>query len=213
MSFKRLSKYSKDMLPQAGNFTDYTLCENISNYIPYDIGDASSVINKELDKINSLKSNHTSEIKTSINELDEEWGKKFVSVNDSGLNFVQPSEMENIFSEIDNDSNDEINKCKSLVENIKSGLTNVKEYVEKLQNNLEKYKMIVENLNNAKSRARDITSQINYIQGNDNPDYNTINSLNSDLSNANFDIQKLSIEVNLYESSKISEPDGQWIVQ
>lgn len=73
--------------------------------------------------------------------------------------------------------------------------------------------MIVENLNNAKSRARDITSQINYIQGNDNPDYNTINSLNSDLSNANFDIQKLSIEVNLYESSKISEPDGQWIVQ
>ena len=122
------------MLPQAGNFTDYTLCENISNYIPYDIGDASSVINKELDKINSLKSNHTSEIKTSINELDEEWGKKFVSVNDSGLNFVQPSEMENIFSEIDNDSNDEIN--------VKVLLKILKVVLQMLRNMLKNYKII-----------------------------------------------------------------------
>ena len=213
MAFSRLNKYSDGAFPQAGTATDYTLCENISSYLPFDIGDAKGAINSELDKINSLKSETTSKINSSISKLDEEWGKKFISINDNGLDFVQPTEMKSVFSEIDSDSNGEIEKCKNVVESVESGLSEVKGYVNKLQQNLEKYKKLVEDLNNAKSRANNISTQINSLKNSENPDNTSINSLENDLSDIYANIQTLSNEVGLYESSKISEPDGQWIVQ
>ena len=213
MAFSRLYKYSDGAFPQAGTATDYTLCENISSYLPFDIGDAKGAINSELDKINSLKSETTSKINSSISKLDEEWGKKFISINDNGLDFVQPTEMKSVFSEIDSDSNGEIEKCKNVVESVESGLSEVKGYVNKLQQNLEKYKKLVEDLNNAKSRANNISTQINSLKNSENPDNTSINSLENDLSDIYANIQTLSNEVGLYESSKISEPDGQWIVK
>ena len=213
MAFSRLNKYSDGAFPQAGTATDYTLCENISSYLPFDIGDAKGAINSELDKINSLKSETTSKINSSISKLDEEWGKKFISINDNGLDFVQPTEMKSVFSEIDSDSNGEIEKCKNVVESVESGLSEVKGYVKKLQQNLEKYKKLVEDLNNAKSRANNISTQINSLKNSKNPNNTSINSLENDLSGVYANIQTLSNEVGLYESSKISEPDGQWIVQ
>ena len=213
MAFSRLNKYSDGAFPQAGTATDYTLCENISSYLPFDIGDAKGAINSELDKINSLKSETTSKINSSISKLDEEWGKKFISINDNGLDFVQPTEMKSVFSEIDSDSNGEIEKCKNVVESVESGLSEVKGYVKKLQQNLEKYKKLVEDLNNAKSRANNISTQINSLKNSKNPNNTSINSLENDLSGVYANIQTLSNEVGLYESSKISEPDGQWIVK
>ena len=213
MAFSRLYKYSDGAFPQAGTATDYTLCENISSYLPFDIGDAKGAINSELDKINSLKSETTSKINSSVSKLDEEWGKKFISINGNGLDFVQPTEMISVFSEIDSDSNGEIEKCKNVVESVESGLSEVKEYVKKLQQNLEKYKKLVEDLNNAKSRANNISTQINSLKNSKNPNNTSINSLENDLSGVYANIQTLSNEVGLYESSKISEPDGQWIVQ
>ena len=213
MAFSRLNKYSDGAFPQAGTATDYTLCENISSYLPFDIGDAKGAINSELDKINSLKSETTSKINSSISKLDEEWGKKFISINDNGLDFVQPTEMKSVFSEIDSDSNGEIEKCKNVVESVESGLSEVKGYVKKLQQNLEKYKKLVEDLNNAKSRANNISTQINSLKNSKNPNNTSINSLENDLSGVYANIHTLSIEIDLYESSKITEPDGQWIVK
>ena len=213
MAFSRLNKYSDGAFPQAGTATDYTLCENISSYLPFDIGDAKGAINSELDKINSLKSETTSKINSSVSKLDEEWGKKFISINGNGLDFVQPTEMKSVFSEIDSDSNGEIEKCKNVVESVESGLSEVKGYVNKLQQNLEKYKKLVEDLNNAKSRANNISTQINSLKNSENPDNTSINSLENDLSDIYANIHTLSIEIDLYESSKIPEPDGQWIVK
>ena len=207
MAFSRLNKYSDGAFPQAGTATDYTLCENISSYLPFDIGDAKGAINSELDKINSLKSETTSKINSSISKLDEEWGKKFISINDNGLDFVQPTEMKkSVFSEIDSDSNGEIEKCKNVVESVESGLSEVKEYVKKLQQNLEKYKKLVEDLNNAKSRANNISTQINSLKNSKNPNNTSINSLENDLSDIYANIQTLSTQINSLKNSE--NPDN-----
>ena len=47
----------------------------------------------------------------------------------------------------------------------------------------------------------------------ENPDYNTINSLRSSLSQMQSKVTELSTKVKSYELAKISEPDGQWIVR
>lgn len=211
MAFSRLYKYSDGAFPEAGTATDYTLCENISSYLPYDIGDARGAINAELDKITALKNENTSNIGSLVSTLEEEWGKKFISIDGNGLDFVQSADLNNSFSKIDNDSNSEMEKCKSVVESVESGLSEVKEYVNKLQQNLEEYNKTLNALNSANNKANNILTQINNLKSSENPDNSAIDSLNSTLSNVKSHIQILSAKIEKYK--KISEPDGQWIVQ
>lgn len=213
MGFNNLSKYTESMLPEAGHATEYTLCENISNYLPYDISGASEAVTAELNKIESIKKDTTSTINSSVNNLDEDWGEKFISLDGKGMDFVQPSKMKKILTGISGDSDEEAKKCIEIIKKIESRLDEVNEYIEKLQKNLEDYKKAVSDLNAAKSSANSAMNQLNRAKNSENPDYNTINSLRSSLSQMQSKVTELSTKVKSYELAKISEPDGQWIVR
>ncbi len=212
MAFSPLSEYSEGVVPEVGTASPYTICENIDSYKPIDVSGLKSAVSEAmLDAIDNSR-NKQKHINDKIIELSDEWGMKFISINNQDLNIVDEENYKKGLDTVKDSLKEQKERCDKLVDIIVSKTEDVKAYLNRIKENNKKYAELKKELNNLYSSEKHYVNSYNQEASKENPNTSTLSSLDSRLFAIRRIIKTKEELLKLYESNKIDSPNGSWVL-
>ncbi len=210
MGFVNMKEYSENNLPKAGSASEYVVCESISNYHPFDISGAFDAIESACSEVISSSNDYCNDLKDKITSLGDEWGQKFISINEKDIGIVVPEQFQDDYDNITSHIQEQVDRCKTLASDVSNRLDEVKLYVQKLEENLK----IFNDLRNKKSS---LESSISNCERSISAEYSKEQVNSSVISNLQvkkngYEAELASVNSKISQYNMINEPDGQWIV-
>ena len=188
MGFVNMKEYSENSLPQAGSATEYVVCESISN-----------------------SNDYCNDLKDKITSLGDEWGQKFISIDEKDIGIVVPEQFQDDYDNITNHIQEQVDRCKTLVSDVSNRLDEVKLYVQGLEENLKTFN----DLRNKKISLESSISDCEYSISNEysKEQVNSIVISNLQVKKNSYETELASVNLKISQYNMIDEPDGQWIVE
>ena len=208
----RLEIYSSGTLPTSGVATEYTWCENALSYKPADVSGLSSIFSELSQRLTQDFADQVKDAKSNLESLNDEWGTKFISMNNESLNIVREDNFEESFSKIDQNITEEIEKCNQLVEVITSTTEEINEYLNQLESNCQKKKELDEAIARQKQQIDNYSALIQAEQAKEQPNTSAIANYQSQKNIVVSELNRNQILSNKYQENRLDEPDGQWVV-
>lgn len=211
MGFVNMKEYSENNLPQAGSATEYVVCESISKYHPYDISGVVDAIDSTCSEVISNSNDYCNDLKDKITSLGDEWGQKFISIDEKDIGIVVPEQFQDDYDNITNHIQEQVDRCKTLVSDVSNRLDEVKLYVQKLEENLKTFN----DLRNKKNSLESSISNCEYSISNEysKEQVNSIVISNLQVKKNSYETELASVNLKISQYNMIDEPDGQWIVE
>ena len=212
MGFKPLSEYSKGNLPKVYSYNNYTICENIESYKPFDVSGLPDVIkNNETIMQTDLDDGQRS-IMENINSLSTEWGTKYISIDGKDLKIVNCDFCSEKVNAIVQKADNQIEEINAIISDIVNLTESANEYVDKIINNNKEYKNKLKEKNDLIQSYNETIREIENENAKENPNTGKINALNERINDLSIKINDLDYLIDIYETNRIDEPEGSWII-
>ncbi len=212
MAFSPLKEYSEGNVPEVGTANMYTICDSIESYKPIDVSGLKSAISKAItDTIDNSK-NKQKRIKDGIVELSEEWGTKFISIDNDDLNIVDEDNYQKGLDKVSDSLKEQKERCDKLVDLIIDKTEEAKAYIKRIQDNNKNYEELKQKLNKLYNEKDALINSYNAEARKENSNQGTLMNLNFEINSIKSDISAKETELRKYESSKIDSPDGSWVI-
>ena len=208
----RLEIYNNGSLPTAGIATEYTWCENALSYKPADVSGLSSMFSGLSQSLTQDFAEQVKNTKANLVSLDDEWGTKFISINNESLNIVRQTNYEEQLSKIDAYITEAVEKCNQLVEVITSKTEEINEYLNKLEINCQKKKELDDVIARNNQQIDNFNTLIQVEQAKEQPNASVIAEYQVQKDSVASELSRNEEERNKYDENKLDEPDGQWVV-
>ena len=212
MSFSPLSEYSEGSFPSCGSATSYTICEGVSGYKPIDVSGLKGTIDSAFDTAMADSDSNQEQIKGRVNDLSNEWGTKFISIDNKDLNIVNLDTFVEDINIINKNLDEQKNRCNEIVSTIVTKTDHVNDYLKVIEENNKKYEKVKQELEKYERREADLINRYNSIANRENPSLGSLSLINSQLSSVRSLIKFYSLEVKKYEAARIDSPDGSWVL-
>ena len=212
MGFTQLQMYSESSLPKPGWIGEYTICEGASSYKPYDVSSLQSDVDAKFSALITQSDTDISSLSTGLDTLADDWGAKYISFDSSGIDIVRVDTFTPYLNDVKTEIESQQEKCNAVISSIISGTKEVETYLSKLEANNQAYAKAKSDLSTAQTNLSNAQRSLNEENNKEKPSTRRIIELNNDITKFDGQVQRLRELVSKYETSKIPEPEGQWVL-
>ncbi len=213
MGFRSLDLYNEGQLPIPDYYVnDYTNCPNAMSYKPIDVSGLQADVDAQFTALTTEAEQEIEGITTGLNTLDDDWGAKYISINNKGIDIVRVDTFTPMLTDIQKEIEEQHEKCSKVISQIVSGTAEVEAYLSAIDAHYQTYLQVKQEKEQTDNNLSNARRSLSYEQQKEQPSSSRISELQTDINYYEGQSNKLGEEIHKYEGNKINEPEGQWVL-